>query len=296
MARLRTQHYIMALIMLAVGSGLLWRDLERLASPYLSVHFFEIGQGDAILVETPRRLRILIDGGPGNALSQKLAEVLPFWDRSIDLVVLTHPQLDHLSGLLGVLERFEVKRVLLTGVRYRLDAYRAFLRKISQKGIPVHFARGGERLLLDQGTQALLVHPDVPLAGRDAGREINETSIVLRLDHGATSFLFTGDAGFPTERDLLADNDPIDADVLKVGHHGSRYSSSAEFLRAISPHIALIQAGRRNRYGHPTPETLERLAAVGALALRTDRDGSVEILSDGKHLARRSRRRCLIFC
>lgn len=293
--RFLKRYSFFVLFILTAGVLLLQQGVDRAVSPYLRVDFFDVGQGDAIFFQTPGRAQVLIDGGPRNTVIEKLARVMPFWDRTIDLVVLTHPQQDHIGGLIGVLDRYDVKQIMLSGVRYSLESYGALLEIIKKKHVPVYFVRGGERFVFDSGITATLLNPDRVIVG-ETSKQVNETSLVMRLEYGNTSFLFTGDAGFAAERDMIADGDMIGADVLKVGHHGSRYASSESFLRTVSPQLAVIQVSRDNRYGHPTDETLRRLAAIGAEVLRTDQDGDIRITSDGVHIVRRRFGNCVFVC
>ncbi len=285
MFRLFKKYRLLLVFILFLGVVLLWKAGALVNSPTLRVHFFDVGQGDAEFFQTPGGKQVLIDGGPRKEVVRRLNQVMPFWDRSIDLVILTHPQLDHLSGLIPVLERYQVGSIMLNAASYRLSAYAALLDIVKQKHIPIILARMGEKITFDSGIIAQILAPSETVAG-EVFKEINESSVIVRLDHGKTSFLFTGDAGFPTEESLSFRGAPIDVDVLKVGHHGSKYASGEAFLRAVSPRIAVIEVGAKNTYGHPTPETLSRLAAVGALVFRTDQDGTVTLSTDGKALSR----------
>ena len=292
----QTYRYL-TIFILALAAFFLWQaDAGTRAShPQLTVRFFDVGQGDATFVETPGGQQVLIDGGPQKNVMRELNRALPFWDRTIDVVLLTHPQLDHLSGLVPVLEHYRVKRLILNGAAYRLDAYAALLNTVRRKNIPLVLAHAGEKIIFDNGITAEILNPNENVAGKEF-KEVNETSVVLRLDYKNTSFLFTGDAGFPTEEQLLARGAPIDVDVLKVGHHGSRYASSETFLKAVTPRIAVIEVGAKNTYGHPTPETLSRLAAVGATVFRTDQDGTVILASDGTTVSRLLPKSCFLWC
>ncbi|MDO8558321.1 MAG: ComEC/Rec2 family competence protein [bacterium] len=285
MYRLFRKHRFLLVFILFLGVVLLWKTDALVGSPGLRVHFFDVGQGDAEFFETPGGKQVLIDGGPRQDVIRRLAQTMPFWDHSIDLVILTHPQLDHLSGLVPVLERYHVGSIMLNAASYKLDAYAALLNVVGQKNIPVVLARAGEKITFDSGITAKILSPK-EIVAEELFKEINESSIIVRLDYGKTSFLFTGDAGFPTEEDLVSRDAFLDVDVLKVGHHGSKYASGETFLRAVSPRVAVIEVGAKNTYGHPTPETLSRLAAIGATIFRTDKDATVTLETDGKTVSR----------
>lgn len=286
------------LFLLATASIVLWKESQKLPNGTFTMHFFDVGQGDATMVETPSGAKMLIDGGPPSAIVEQLGRVLPFWDRSIDVVVFTHPQLDHIGGLPDVFERYEVKRVIMAYAPYRLAAYEELLEIIEHQHIPVTLARPDVVIDFGDGVVAQILHPTNRAAERIVESDINETSVILRIAYGETSLLAVGDAGFETENALIASGAPIDADILKVGHHGSKYSSSLRFLKAVTPRITAIEVGRNNRYGHPTPEALDRLAAIGATVFRTDRDGTITIASDGHVVWRAADGACMlhIFC
>lgn len=297
MVRTLKRHRYTLLFVLLLSAGVLWRETGREASSKLRVHFLNVGQGDATFIEAPSGQQVLIDGGPKQTVVRELARIMPFWDRSIDLVVLTHPQLDHLSGLVGILERYRIERLMLNGAAYQLAAYETLLRMAEKKQIPVVLARAGEVFKLGDGATATVLNPTDAVIEYATSRTLNETSVVLRLDYGKTSFLFTGDAGFPTEERLqqTAAN-LLDVDILKVGHHGSKHASSEAFLEITTPHVAVIEVGSDNTYGHPTPETLSRLASVGAVVFRTDTDSTVTITTDGASVLRHMPPRCPLFC
>lgn len=254
-------------------------------SSSLEVIFFDVGQGDAIFIITPQKHQILIDGGPDSSVLEKLAETLPFWDRSIDLVILTHPEHDHMAGLIEVLKQYEVENILWTGVVRETIEYKEWLKVIQKEGAEINIAKAGQKIRAGK-VEIDILHPFEDLKDIEV-KNSNDTSIISRLVFKENSFLFTGDATKSAERKLIdycEQKDCIlDSDILKVGHHGSKTSTSDEFLENVLPKIAVIQVGK-NKYGHPTFEVLERLAKFGIRVLRTDELGSIKIISDGKNL------------
>jgi competence protein ComEC len=248
----------------------------------LRVTMLDVGQGDALFIESPRGTQVLIDGGRGTAVLRELSKVMPFWDRSIDIVVATHPDADHIGGLVDVLERFEVEHILEASVQNDTPVFHAFKTALKDEGSSVVTPSRGTELVLDDSVVLTLLSREVVAAS-----DTNDASIVMRLDYGETSFLFTGDASSEVERELLQFYDALDVDVLKVGHHGSDTSTSPEFVSAVSPDIALISVGADNSYGHPKREVLETLTAAGANVLRTDTDGTVQLVSDGTTVTQR---------
>lgn len=264
-----------------------WKEVFVLAGPhYLKVDVLDIGQGDSIFIETPSMRRILIDGGPDTAVLGKLAERLPFWEKSLDVVVLTHPDQDHIMGLLSVLQKYKVKYIVWTGMVRGGANYQKWIELISKKQ-----KEGSNIVITDPNTKITsgnvfieTLNPRENLQGKYFSKADNDTGIVLHLLHGKNTFLFTADTSSKVEEELVANNAYLPSDVLKVPHHGSKYSSSETFLRAVNPKIAIISVGKYNSYGHPTQEVLQRLQNFGITMFRTDQDGDVEILSDGNNL------------
>lgn len=249
---------------------------------FLEVNFFDVGQGDAIFIQTPQRHQILIDGGPNNAILEKLSQEMPFWDRTIDLIILTHPEYDHIAGLIEVLKRYKIGYILWTGVLRETKEYQIWKDLIQKEGAEIIIGQSGQTIKVGEA-QLNIFYPFESLEGQKL-KNINNTSIVNNLVFRENSFLFTGDAFKSVERKLVNNGVFLESDVLKVGHHGSKTSSSEEFIEAINPKIAIIQCGKNNRYGHPCLETLAILEKYDIKVLRTDRDGDVKIISNGKTL------------
>ncbi len=264
--------------LLALLAAIVWLGTRGLPDGKLHVYFLDVGQGDAILIVAPDGRQILVDGGPSpTALLNELGTVLPFWDRSLDLVVLTHPDGDHITGLISLLDRYRVAQVLDVPQSDSAPEAAPWLERLRARDIPRAYARRGMRL--PAGNVLLTVlHPGPQLLTGTASDD-NNNAIVLRLDYGRFSLLLTGDAEREAEEALIAAGLPLRADVLKVGHHGSNGSTSAAFVAAVQPRLAVISVGRENSFGHPHPAVLERLAEVQVL--RTDQHGRVEVISDG---------------
>ncbi len=268
---------------MAVLVVLIWLALLGVPDGRLHVYFLNVGQGDAILIVAPDGRQILVDGGPSpSALFNELGAVLPFWDRDLDLVVLTHPDGDHVTGLIPLFDRYQVARVLDTQLSDTAPAAAAWRTSLTQHQISRTQAVRGMRIPLGQ-MQLTVLHPSLQ-ALKGTASDDNNNAIVLRLDHGQTSVLLTGDAESEAEADMIRAGLPLRADLIKVGHHGSRGSTSAPFLAAVAPRWAVIQVGADNAFGHPHPEVLRRLEAAGVEVLRTDRQGRIEAISDGRTL------------
>ncbi len=275
---------------LLLGNIFAWQEVFALAGPhYLKVTVLDIGQGDAIFIETPDRHQILIDGGPDSFVVGKLSSRLPFWDRDLDVVILTHPDKDHVMGLLQVLQKYKVDYIVWTGVIRSTETYQEWLRLLAaaeKKGTNVVKAKAGQRITSGDAILTTL-HPFEDLTGQDFKETTNETGIISNLAYGKNSFLFTADVGSKTENLLIGNGIDVSAQVLKVGHHGSRFSTSDAFLQAVNPSIAVISSGKKNMYGHPAPEILQRLEKFGITTLRTDQMGDVQIISDGTNIQRK---------
>ncbi|HEX6128610.1 MAG TPA: DNA internalization-related competence protein ComEC/Rec2 [Candidatus Limnocylindria bacterium] len=250
----------------------------------LRLVMLDVGQGDALLVRAPTGATLLVDGGPDPDLAaRRLGETLPFWQRTLDVMLLTHPHEDHVAGLVPALERYRVGIVMDPGRPYDNPTYPRFLALAAAEGPGVlRPARAGGRLSLGPATSLEILFPtDADAISPLPDGDINNASVVAVLDHGGFRALLTGDAEAPVERLLLARGALKPVDVLKVGHHGSDSSTGQALLDALRPRYALISAGAGNEYGHPHEVTLRSLAAIPGLAvLRTDRDGSVELVVD----------------
>ena len=255
-------------------------DLSQ--SQLLEVTFFDVGQGDAIFIETPQKHQILIDGGPDETVLEKLGNEMPFWDRTIDLIILTHPEHDHVAGLIEVLKRYKVENILWTGVLRDTAEFKEWTRLIKEEKAAIKIAQASQKIKI-QRTVLCVLYPFENFEGKVV-KNTNNTSIIARLVFGENSFLFTGDNYKSVERKLLEKGTEINSDVLKVGHHGSKTSTAEEFIAKVLPEIAVIQVGQDNAYGHPHPETLEILEKYGTNILRTDINGDIKILCDSQSL------------
>lgn len=245
----------------------------------LTVAMLDIGQGDAIFIESPTGNQILVDGGPPGAVLRPLGKIMPFYDRTIDMLVVTNPDKDHFGGFLDILRAYKVGAVVEPGTIGASAEYPAMEALIKEKQVPDILMRRGEVIQLGGGAALHILFPD-----RDvSGLATNNGSIVAQLTYGNTSVMLTGDAPQNIEHYLVGlDGKQLKSDVLKVGHHGSRTSTSAEFVGVVAPTLALISDGVGNKYGHPHQETLDTLAQFGVAVHRTDREGTITLVSDGE--------------
>lgn len=246
----------------------------------LIVSFFDVGQGDSIFIEIPGGNQILIDGGPNAAVLSKLGKTMPFWDHSIDLLILTHPHADHLTGLLEVLKRYKVGMVLETGVNHSIPEYQEWKQLLKEKNINAVIAKKGQQIKLSDSAYLNIFTPLMNFEGQSP-KNIHDSMIVSELFYGSTTALLMGDAERLLEYQLISEGINLKADILKAGHHGSKTSSSEEFLGAVSPRYAVISVGKKNRYGHPYQEVIDRFNYLGIKIFRTDQDGDIQLKSDG---------------
>lgn len=262
---------------------LAWLVVFDLSRPrLLEVALFDVGQGDTIFIETPQGHQILIDGGPDSTVLEKLGKEMPFWDREIDLIILTHPDFDHLIGLIEVLKNYKVANILWTGIEFNNNAYEDWLKIIAEEEAKIIIARAGQRIKAGEVILEI-VYPFENLKGKRI-KDTNNSSIVSRLVFKEVSFLFLGDIYKSAEKEIADKNENLDSDVLKISHHGSKSSSDEEFIRRVSPEIGLISVGKDNNYGHPHQEVLEIMEKYDIKILRTDLDGDIKIFSDGENL------------
>jgi len=270
-----------------------WQEVFALASgKNLEVYFLNVGQGDSEFIKTPENHQIIIDGGPDSLVLTEISKLMPFWDKTIDLVVLSHPEKDHMQGLLEILKKYKADYILWSGVEKTAPEYNEWINVLERQkklGAKIIATKFGDIVRLGE-TEIKTISPLENLAGQKLGDSSNDACVVAKLIFGNNSFLFTGDIPAKTEKELVgiassqaSRNDVLKADVLKIAHHGSKYSTSEEFLQNVKPKFAVIEVGK-NSYGHPTPETLQRLEKFGIQILRTDINGTIEFVSDGENI------------
>jgi len=264
---------------LAVIAVLVWTAALAQPDGRLHVIFCDVGEGDGIFIRSPQGHEIVIDGGPSpSRFLDCVGKKTPFWDRSIDVVIISHPDEDHIAGLVPLLERYEVGAIIEPGIIDPTPSYSRLLELARDKEITRYEGRRGMSINLSDGVSLYVLNPtDKGTCGDD-----NNCSVVVRLVAGKASFLFTGDAEEEAEAEMLRSGLGLQSTVLKVAHHGSKSSTTPRFLAAVKPQVAVISVGAGNRFGHPAPEVLERLGNVRLF--RTDYDGTVEIITDGERL------------
>lgn len=284
MASIRKHAALYFLGALFVANFFIWYAVSAEGRGTLTVAFLDVGQGDAIFIESPTGKQIILDGGPDGSVLSRIGALMPFYDRSIDMLIVSNPDKDHFAGFIDVLKNYQVGEIMEPGTVSQTATYHVFENMVREKNVPDVLARRG--MVIDLGGGA---HLDILFPDRDvSGVSINEGSIVVKLTYGNTSFLLEGDAPKNIENYLVGlDGKNLDVDVLKLGHHGSKTSSGDTLLSVTSPKYAIISAGLHNKYGHPHKEVLERLAKYNIPALGTYKDGTIVFESDGERLWRK---------
>ncbi|MBI3577370.1 hypothetical protein HY086_05020 [Candidatus Gottesmanbacteria bacterium] len=301
MFRLRVGYLIGGI---ATGLVLLFSFLATLPDGKLHIFFCDVGQGDGAYIRFADGRDMVVDGGPDDKILGCLGRHMPFWDRHINLVVMTHPQKDHFMGLVSVLDRYGVDYFVRSDVNNNTESYAKLLEVVKRRNVPVKFITRGEHI--DVGPSSLsLLWPSseqiakgktirAPLAGlqgvplqknvlgSSVVGDLNDYCLVFFLRYGSFDALFTGDADSRVEQNYVGAKLADDTlEVLKVPHHGSRTGMTEEFVQWLHPKLAVISVGK-NTYGHPSPESIKKLVDVGSRVLRTDQEGDIEVVSDGR--------------
>jgi competence protein ComEC len=271
---------------LLIAAIFIWAAILNMPDDKLHVSILDVGQGDAILIQTPSHQNILIDGGPSpRAIDLELSKKLPFWDRTVDLVILTEPQADHMTGLIEVLRNYKVKQIFEPDIAYNSTTYQQWLSLVKSEEAEHKIAHASQKIELGDGIKVDVLHPPSPLL-QGTSDDVNNNSLALRLSWNRVSFLFTSDIGKEAEWYLIAQRANLKSTVLKVAHHGSLTSTSEQFLAAVNPEIAVISVGTDNRFALPRAEVVDRLVTrVGSDRLYlTSTHGTIEFITDGNGL------------
>ncbi|MFH0769669.1 MAG: DNA internalization-related competence protein ComEC/Rec2 [Chloroflexota bacterium] len=269
---------------LVVVAILVWLAAATVPDDNLHINFLDVGQGDAVLIQKGSQ-QILVDGGPSpQAIGLGLGKQMPFWDRTIDLVILTHPHADHITGLVEVLNRYRVRQVLYPDLRYDSPLYNDWLNLVSEKDIKYTTVQAGQQIDLGEVTVEVLNPRIPPSTGTES--DIDNNGVVLRLEMGKVSFLLTADVMWEAEYELITDRASLASTVLKVAHHGSDTSTTSDFLAVVNPRLAVISVGEGNLFGLPSNEVVDRLTKklVQENIYRTDERGTIEFITDGDRL------------
>ena len=284
MQTLRKHAVLFFVGILFAANFFIWYAVSAEERGILTVAFLDVGQGDAIFIESPTGKQILLDGGPDGSVLSRIGALLPFYDRSIDMLIVSNPDKDHFAGFIDVLKNYQVGNIMEPGTIPNTEIYKIFKEFIREEGATSVLARRGMNIDLGGGAYLQILFPDRDVSGLST----NDGSIIAKLVYGGTSFLLPGDTTQNIEKYLVGlDGSNLDVDVLKLAHHGSKTSSSEPLLAVTTSEYAVISAGVKNRYGHPHREVLERLAKYNIPALGTYKEGTIIFESDGEQLRRK---------
>jgi|SRR3989344_1308991 len=278
--------YILGLLL--IFSLVLWFVvIHENRNGILTVVFLDVGQGDSIFIESPTGTQVIVDGGPNNNLMKEIPTVLPWYDRHIDMLVVTNPDRDHYEGFISLLKKYKVDIVLEPGTTNSNKAYSVLEKEIEDRKIPKILARRGQIIELGGGAYLRVFFPD-----RDISKlNPNDGSIVMQLIYGETKIMLQGDSTSNIEHYIVGlDGQILKSDILKAGHHGSKTSSSDEYVKSVSPQWAVISAGKNNPYGHPNKETLDTMNKLKVISLTTCVMGRIVFQSDGKEFVLKNRK------
>ncbi len=243
----------------------------------MQVHFIDVGQGDSILIESPNGKTMLVDGGVKGAGQQIVSYLKELGIDKLDIIVATHPDADHIGGLIPVLDTMPIEQFYDSGKVHTSQTFEEMLTHIDEKNIPYHVPKTGDEIEFDKEVNVKVLNAN------EQATDNNDASIVLKMTYGNVSFLLTGDAGVALEKDMLQYD--VTATVLKAGHHGSNTSSSEEFVRAVKPEVTILSYGEDNKYGHPHTEVVDRLQAIGSKIYATADLGTITVSTDGVNYA-----------
>ncbi|HVW66531.1 MAG TPA: ComEC/Rec2 family competence protein [Candidatus Peribacteraceae bacterium] len=276
---------VAVVLLILIGLAFIaWHEWRLLPDPHaVIVRFFDVGQGDSIFITGPHGEQILVDGGPDLTALEDLGQSMPFFDRSIDWLILTHPHLDHVASFPEILKRYRVGHVLITGADYSNGRYEEFLSELHDQNVPVMIADPSKDLHFTDGLTLDVIYPP-PIYFDKTVAHIHDTCIVFKMIYGSGSILFTGDAEAKTEQALMNEHLNLHADILKVGHHGSLTSSSSGFLLAVHPQLAIISVGKGNTYGLPKQTILDRLTHFG-IPYKTTMSGTITVTMNKENWA-----------
>ena len=291
MIKIQIPRLVVSLLLIVLGT--IWLAVFSSPDAYLHIVACDVGQGDAILMQNGSS-QVLVDGGVGSRVLDCLGKYMPFWDRQIEIIVLTHPQADHFSGLIEVFKRFKVGYFLAPGVDNSTQGYQVLKDLVMSSQVQIVNPSEGMNVRLGKmyldiinPTSKLLASENVLGSVGEIGmftttRDLNDFSVVFNLTFGSFDAILTGDIGQEREKAILTTGKIKEVEYIKIPHHGSRNGLTKEFLDATSPSVAVISVGAKNTYGHPHKEILDMLKTAGVKVLRTDEMGDVEIVTDGE--------------
>lgn len=274
---MKKNFWVILTVVLVFGNLVVWLSVGTSKVKEFSIRFYDVGQGDSALIQTPEGYNILVDGGPNNKVSEYLNRDLPVNDRELDLVILTHPQSDHMFGLINVVKNFRVKKIITTNATNTTSEYKLWIDTVKNRDLNLNFAKAGDSVSLADNVTLKFNWPADTIE-KKGETDINTASVVLTVSYNNLDILMTGDADMQVQPYIDASKE---VEVLKVPHHGSKTSVKDDFLKKINPKVSVISVGKSNHYGHPNPLLLSQLEKIKTEVLRTDIRGTIKIVSDG---------------
>lgn len=281
-SKIKKQSKYLFLFILLLTAVLVWYAVYEESRSGLMVAFLDVGQGDSIFIQAENGNQILLDGGPNKAVLRQLSKIMPFYDRSIDMVISSHPHADHLAGLVEVLKRYDISSAVESGTNPNTPEYQEWKNLLGDKKIPHFYGKRGMKINLDKNLYLEILLPAVDAQNLDP----HPGMLVAKLIYNNTSYLLMGDAEKSLENYLVSlEGAGLKTNILKIGHHGSSKSTSENLLGFSAPQYAIISVGKDNSYGHPHKETLNILNEFGIAILRTDESGAIKTKSDGENVS-----------
>jgi len=271
---LKTNKIKLSVFSLFVANFLAWGFLLSLPEGNLHLKVYDVGQGDSIFIETAAGYKILIDGGPDNKVLNHLGKDMPFYSKQIDLAILTHPHADHFTGLIETIKRYQIKTLWINREKEQGRLFEDWEKVLKDKKIPTRVVSQGDKMVFPDGTTVSVIWPKKDHKSTD----LNLGAVVVQVSFGSFDALLAADAGGSVQS--YTTSSPVE--VLKVPHHGSKTSLNEAYISSLSPKISIISVGAKNPYGHPSQEILDFLNTIGSKVYRTDKNGTIEIVSDGK--------------
>lgn len=278
----------LALSVFGLVVGLIWLSAMFPRHQELKVTFLSVGQGDSAVIRTPSGRTVLIDAGPGGDFDAGSKVVVPFLRRegvnTIDSFIISHPHEDHIGGAMSVVRNFKISCLLDSGVVHPSGIYRDLLEAVDEKHIPYQRVSRGQVIDFHDGVTMEVLNPPPGTEASDEDKNINNTSVVIKLKYKNAAFLFCGDAEKEAEANILSTDTDVSCQVIKVAHHGSPNATTYPWISATKPKIGIISVGWKNPFGHPSPKTIKRLEESGVQVYRTDQCGGITVTTDGEKL------------
>lgn len=274
------KHWLFFYSLISTLTIFLYQDYKKIHPKHLKINYLDIGQGDATLVITPQNQKILIDTGPAGNLNKTLKKYLSFFDKKIDIFILTHPDSDHIGDIPNILKSYKIQKIILPKSIHKKAEYKMLINQIQSKNIPYLFANNYTDIIIDNNIVIDFLYPFTQSTIHEQN-SFHNASLVFKLIHQNNTFFFSGDAEKKQEKLIIQSLQNLQSDIYQAGHHGSKSSSTEIFLQAIQPKITIISAGKDNSFGHPHQKIIERLQKKDIKILETSKENDITFYSNG---------------